>query len=187
MGKHYEQLKPEEWAKVMPMNREGSSLRAMSRALKRSPSTISREIDRHRLNGHAYDATQAGDRARARRFQRRKTPKLWQETVLFGVVEHFLREGWSPEQIAGTMKCLYPHQPEQRVSHETIYNALYVMPKGELRTDLLGCLRQRRRVRRSRARGEKWSIVVYLSRFDQAAIFSMLSCTPSLNTTPSMT
>ena len=35
--------------------------------------------------------------------------------------------------------------------------------------------------------GEKWSIVVYLSRFDQAAIFSMLSCTPSLNTTPSMT
>jgi hypothetical protein len=34
---------------------------------------------------------------------------------------------------------------------------------------------------------EKWSIVVYLSRFDQAAIFSMLSCTPSLNTTPSMT
>jgi hypothetical protein len=34
---------------------------------------------------------------------------------------------------------------------------------------------------------EKWSIVVYLSRFAQAAIFSMLSCTPSLNTTPSMT
>jgi IS30 family transposase len=153
MGKHYEQLKPEERATVMLMNREGSSIRAMSRALKRSPSTISREIDRHRLNGHAYDATQAGDRARARRFQRRKTPKLWQETVLFGVVEHFLREGWSPEQIAGTMKCLYPHQPEQRVSHETIYNALYVIPKGELRTDLLGCLRQRRRVRRSRARG----------------------------------
>jgi hypothetical protein len=34
---------------------------------------------------------------------------------------------------------------------------------------------------------EKWSIVVYLSMFDQAAIFSMLSCSPSLNTTPSMT
>jgi IS30 family transposase len=67
---------------------------------------------------------------------------MGQETVLFGVVEHFLREGWSPEQIAGTMKCLYPQQPEQRVSHETIYNALYVMPKGELRSDLLACLRQ---------------------------------------------
>jgi transposase, IS30 family len=138
----------------MLMDRDGSSVRAMSRALKRSPSTISREIDRHRLNGHTYDATQAGDRARARRFQRRKAPKLEQETVLFGVIEHFLREGWSPEQMAGTMKSLYPQQPEERVSHETIYTALYVMPKGELRAELLGCLRQRRRVRRPRARGE---------------------------------
>ena len=65
-----------------------------------------------------------------------------------------LGEGWSPEQIAGTMKRLHPHQPEQRVSHETIYNALYVIPKGELRTELLSCLRQRRRVRRPRARGQ---------------------------------
>jgi IS30 family transposase len=80
LGKHYEQLKPEERATVMLMNREGPSLRAMSRALKRSPSTISREINRHRLNGHAYDATIAGDRARVRRFQRRKTPELGQET-----------------------------------------------------------------------------------------------------------
>jgi hypothetical protein len=46
MGKHYEQLKPEERATVMLMDREGSSVRAMSRALKRSASTISREIDR---------------------------------------------------------------------------------------------------------------------------------------------
>ena len=154
MGKHYEQLKPEDRATVMLMDREGSSLRAMPRTVGRSPSTISREINRHRLCGHAYDASQSGYRARARRFQRRKAPNLGQETILFGVVEHSLREGWSPEQIAGTMKCLYPHQPEQRVSHETIYNSLYVMPKGELRTELLGCLRQRPRFRRSRARGE---------------------------------
>ena len=153
MGKSYEQLKPEERATVMLMEREGSSVRAMARALKRSPSTISREIARHRVQGQSYEATRAGNRARARRFQRRKAPKLGQETVLFGVVEHCLRAGWSPEQIAGTMKCLYPHQPEQRVSHETIYNARYVMPKGELRTDLLAGLRQGRRVRRPRARG----------------------------------
>ena len=154
MGKHYEQLQPEERATVMLMEREGSSIRAMARTVGRSPSTISREIDRHRVTGHAYDATRAGNRARARRFQCRKSRKLGQETVLFGVVEHFLRAGWSPEQMAGTMQRLYPDQPEQRVSHETIYNALYVMPKGELRTELLGCLRQRRRGRRPRARGE---------------------------------
>jgi IS30 family transposase len=154
MGKFYEQLKPEERATVMLMDREGSSVRAMARTLGRSPSTISREIARHRVEGHHYDATKAGTRARERRVQRRKAPKLGQDTVLFGVVEHFLREGWSPEQIAGTMKRLHPHQPEQRVSHETIYNALYVIPKGELRTELLSCLRQRRRVRRPRARGQ---------------------------------
>ncbi len=58
------------------------------------------------------------------------------------------------EQIAGTLRNRYPDEPEKRVSHETIYNALYVMPKGELRTELLGCLRQARRIRRPRARGE---------------------------------
>jgi transposase, IS30 family len=153
MGRLYEQLKPEERAIVMLMDREGSSIRAMARVLKRSPSTISREIARHRVVGQSYDASRTGTRARAHRVQRRKPPKLGPDTILFGVVEHFLREGWSPEQIAGTMKCLYRDQPEQRVSHETIYNALYVMPKGELRTDLLNCLRQKRRTRRPRARG----------------------------------
>jgi IS30 family transposase len=138
----------------MLMGRVGSTVRAIARALNRSPSTISREIVRHRTDGQPYDAAQAGNRARPRRFHCRKPPKLGQDTILFGVVDYFLRQGWSPEQITGTMKCLYPHQREKRVSHETIYNALYVMPKGELRTELLGCLRQRRRVRRPRARGE---------------------------------
>ena len=67
---------------------------------------------------------------------------------------YFLRERWSPEQIAGALRNCYPDKPEKRVSHETIYNALYVMPKGELRTELLGCLRQAKRIRRPRARGE---------------------------------
>ena len=53
-----------------------------------------------------------------------KTAQAEPDTILFGVVEQFLREGWSPEQIAGTMQRQYPHQPEQRVSHETIYNAM---------------------------------------------------------------
>jgi IS30 family transposase len=57
---------------------------------------ISREMIRHRVEGQPYDVTRAGNRARARRFQRRKAHKLGQETVLFGVVEHFPREGWVP-------------------------------------------------------------------------------------------
>ena len=57
------------------------------------------------------------------------------------------------EQIAGTLRNRYPDEPEKRVSHETIYNALYVMPKGELRTELLGCLRQAQRIRRPKGQG----------------------------------
>jgi len=154
MGKTYEHLKPEERATVMLMRREGSSLRAIASALHRAPSSISRELKRHGTAGHAYDARVAGDRARAIRQHRRRSPKLAADTVLFGVVAHFLREGWSPEQIAGTLRNQYPDELPRRVSHETIYNALYVLPKGELRTELLGCLRQSRRVRRPRARGE---------------------------------
>lgn len=109
---------------------------------------------RHRVDGQVYDAVVAGGRARARRFQRRRRRKLAEDTVLLGVVEHFLREGWSPEQIAGSLKKLYPEQAERRVSHETIYNALYVLPRGELRAELLGCLRQGRSGRKPRSRSQ---------------------------------
>jgi IS30 family transposase len=153
MGKQYEQLKPEERATVMLMQREGSSLRSMARILHRSVSTISREITRHTVADNPYDAVVAGNRARGFRYQRRRRYKLGQETVLFGVVDHFLREGWSPEQVAGTLKNQYPNQWELRVSHETIYNALYVLPRGELRAELIGCLRQGRSTRRRRSRG----------------------------------
>ncbi|MBK5273642.1 MAG: IS30 family transposase [Desulfuromonadales bacterium] len=62
-------------------------------------------------------------------------------------------DGWSPEQIAGFLKRKYPDDPEGTVSHETIYNALYVKLRGELRTELIACLRHGRRGRRPRSRG----------------------------------
>ena len=49
---------------------------------------------------------------------------------------------------------MHPTQPECHVSHETIYTAIYAMPRGELRSELIACLRQGHRGRRSRARGE---------------------------------
>lgn len=154
MEKSYNHLRPEERATVMLMMREGATVRSVASTLSRAPSTISRELHRNCPDGQRYEAAVAGDRAREKRHQRRRWPKLGPHTVLFGVVEYFLREGWSPEQIAGTLRNQYPDDLEKRVSHETIYNALYVMPKGELRTELLGCLRQARRLRRPRARGE---------------------------------
>lgn len=155
MKKPYTQLKPEERATLMLMRQEGASLRAIGSVLHRAPSTLSRELARQDDPASAYSARVAGERARVRTRQQRRHRKLSPGTVLFGVVEHFLREDWSPEQIAGTLRHCYPADATQRVSHETIYQALYGLPRGEvLRTELLGCLRQGRTTRRRRARGQ---------------------------------
>ena len=154
MGTNYDQMSAEERASIMLMRDEGCSLRAMARKLHRAPSTISRELARNRTESGTYDARQAGIQARRQRFKTRRTSKLAPHTVLFAVVTHYLREGWSPEQIAGTLKRIWPQDRERTVSHESIYNALYVMPRGELRTELLATLRQERGGRRPRSRGD---------------------------------
>jgi IS30 family transposase len=155
MKKSYTQLQPEERATLMLMLKEGTSLRAIARHLQRSPSSLSRELARQADPAGVYSASAAGERARTCARQHRRHRKLGSGTVLFGVVEHFLREDWSPEQIAGTLRHCYPADATQRVSHETIYQALYGLPRGAvLRTELLGCLRQGRTTRRRRARGQ---------------------------------
>ena len=73
---------------------------------------------------------------------------------LWGHVDRLLRERHSPEQVAGILQRMNPDQPSLQVSHETIYTALYAMPRGTLRTELIACLRQARKSRRPRARGE---------------------------------
>ena len=74
-------------------------------------------------------------------------PWLWQH------VTTQLTQGCSPEQIAGRLRRLYPGDMSKQLSTETIYAALYVLPRGALRTELLAALRQARKTRRPRARG----------------------------------
>lgn len=71
------------------------------------------------------------------------------------MLDERLRCGWSPEHIAGGLKHDHPDRPERRVSHETIYCALYALPKGELKKELLSLLRQASRARRPRSGGKK--------------------------------
>ncbi|NBS17210.1 MAG: IS30 family transposase [Gammaproteobacteria bacterium] len=118
-------MKPEGRATLILMKRKGSTLRAVARALNRSPSSISRELKRHRTEGQFYEPEAAGDRGREKWLQRRRMSKLDVHTVLFGVVRHFLRGDWSPEEIAGTLNNRYADDLEKRVSHETIYNAFF--------------------------------------------------------------
>jgi transposase, IS30 family len=127
---------------------EDVSDRLIARRLGRSQSTISREITR---NGgrDAYRVHAAQDRAELR-VKRPKVCKLEADRRLHDVVAAGLAKKWSPQQIAGRLVEDHPADPRMRVSHETIYQTLYLQARGELRTELKVCLRQGRAQRRPR-------------------------------------
>lgn len=84
---------------------------------------------------------------------RRGRRKLLPGSPLFAHVASQLRQGWSPLQIAGRLRRMDPATSPGTVSHETIYTALYALPRGELRRELLAALRRGRQNRRPRSRG----------------------------------
>lgn len=129
------------------------SLRAIALQLNRSPSTISREINR---NG-GYDNYRAtlADQAAWDSSHRPKRCKLAGNKFLCRKVELKLKLLWSPEQIAGWLKREYPSQEHNHVSHETIYRSLFIQARGVLKKELLQHLRRKRTIRRSRHAGQK--------------------------------
>ncbi len=136
----------------------GDSLRHIARCLGRDASTLSRERKRGRVGALAHDPDAAV--AHALRGRQRAGRKLQPGTPLWDGMMERLRCGWSPEQIAGGLKHDHPDEPDRRVSHETIYRALYALPKGELKKELLALLRQAGRARRPRSGGKKRSEVL---------------------------
>ena len=125
-----------------------NSVRAIAVQLNRSPSTISREINR---NGgyHQYRATRADEDA-WNRAKRPKQCKLALNHTLCQLVEKKLRLRWSPEQISGWLKKEFPEDESNQVSHETIYRTLYVQARGALKKELQQYLRSKRTIRRSK-------------------------------------
>lgn len=132
-----------------------------------SNATIGDRLDRHRSviwrevkdNGgrEAYKAYQAQDRAdrKAGRARVRWTENrswLW-DIVCFLLIY----EKWSPEQISKRLKKEHPDDGEWWVSHETIYQTIYVQPKGELKTQLVKALRRGRTRRKPRSRSSSES------------------------------
>jgi IS30 family transposase len=124
---------------------EGLGVRAIARALGRAPSTVSREIAR---NGgtEGYRAVRA-EQAAWRRAARPKPYKLGQQPRLCRVVAEKLEARWSPQQIAGWLQRTFPAEPALQVSHETIYQTLYVQARGALKRELTAYLRTGRRER----------------------------------------
>jgi len=124
------------------------SLRSIARALKRSASTISREV---RRNGGAqlYRAARS-DEAAWTRAHRPKPCKLEGNAYLCRVISAKLTRKWSPQQIAGWLMREHPDDEGKRVSHETIYRSLFIQTRGVLKKELLAHLRATRSIRRSR-------------------------------------
>lgn len=128
--------------------REKASIRAIAAELGRAPSTVSREIRRNRHPGSGqYRPHAAQARADARR-PRPKPGKIGRNPSLRDFIQRHLTRRWSPEQICNALRRRFPQRPEMHVVHETIYQALYVQGRGELRRELVRALRSGRARRR---------------------------------------
>jgi transposase, IS30 family len=132
----------------------GVPVRQIAAGLGRAPSTVSREVARNASRrGYRAVAAQAQAEFRA---ARPKTAKLAGNARLRGWVAARLAERWSPEQISVMLKQEFGDDPEMRVSHETIYQSVYVQGRGALRRELASCLRTGRAVRKPRRKeGER--------------------------------
>ena len=129
------------------------SVRSMALALRRAPSTISREIGRN--GGSRWYRAAAADKRAWKRALRPKPCKLAEHGQLRQAVAAKLERNWSPEQIAGWLKRTHPGTEACQVSHETIYRSLYVQARGVLKKELMLHLRSRRSIRRSRHATQK--------------------------------
>ena len=131
----------------------GQSIRSIAASLGRAPSTVSREIRRNG-NQHHYRANKA-DAAAWDRARRPKRCKLSDNRPLARLVAQKLKRGWSPRQIAGWLKRTFPDDETFQVSHEIIYQSLFIQARGALKKELLAYLRRPRAIRRSRHHTQK--------------------------------
>ena len=124
------------------------SLRSIARKLRRSPSTICREVGR---NGGAkqYRAT-TSDAHAWERARRPKLCKLVGNDYLCRTISAKLCRKWSPQQISGWLMREHRDEEHKRISHETIYRSLFIQTRGVLKKELQAHLRATRSIRRSR-------------------------------------
>src|SRR6266545_6818583 len=128
------------------------SARCIARRLGRAPSTVTRELAGG--GGRSGYRAWAGQRHAQGRRRRPRAAKLTTCGKLRAEVEDGLKRLWSPEQISRRLRKDYPDQPEMQVSHETIYQSLFVQARGALRGELTTCLRTGRALRRPQGRAE---------------------------------
>lgn len=165
MARTYNHLSLEERCLIQTQLSMGFRPAAIAGGLKRARSTVTREMHRNGWRSEAdradrgrppiaggYYAPRADKRARRLRRKPRVLPKLVPGTPLWETVVAHLRRGLSPEQIA----CTLARMPEPvQLSYETIYHALYAMPKGQLRSRILTLMRRQRKQRRPKTKPQR--------------------------------
>ena len=141
---------------------QSQSLSSIARSLGRSPSTVTREVKDNGGREH-YSVWKSHHRARDQ--TRRPKPAKLCRGPLLSEVSKRLGQLWSPREISERLRLIYPDNPEMRVSHETIYQSLYVQGRGELRRELARCLRSGRTRRKDQTgpRGGKVTDMVMIS------------------------
>ncbi|MFG2884252.1 IS30 family transposase [Streptomyces sp. NPDC048297] len=151
-------LREDERIHIADRLREKATIRAIAAELGRSPSTVSREIRRNRTvdprGQWHYRPHAAQSRADARR-PRPKPGRIGHNPELRDFIQDHLTRRWSPEQICHALRRGFPDRPEMHVTHETVYQALYVQGRGELRRELAKALRTGRARRRPHRQSNK--------------------------------
>ena len=129
------------------------SIREIAREISRSPSTVTREIKRN-SGKTGYRAFSASQRARTAAASRKKgKSKIAKQEPLRRYVLEKLKEEWSPKEISERIKIEYPWDIAMQISHEAIYQYIYILPRGELKQTLIKALRQEHKYRRTQKVG----------------------------------
>jgi len=147
-------LDREERYELARLREAGLSMRQIAVRTGRSPSTISRELARNADPRTGQYQPERAERLAWERQRRPKPSRLSARPVLRAAVQHLLDRRYSPEQASGRLKIMHPEDAAMQVSHETIYQSIYLYPRGQLRRELRACLRSGRDVRKRRGRRE---------------------------------
>lgn len=146
----YTRLRPDERETISRGLAAGWTQKRVAAIIRREPSTISREVRQDCRYKRCYRALRAEKRAVMNRHQPKQPKKLDAHPLLQAYVFSKLRQQWSPEEIARRLPSEYPDDITMRISHESIYTYIYVLPRGSLRKELVSCLRQERKLRHNR-------------------------------------
>jgi len=123
----------------------------IAKRLQRHPSTITREIALQvKKRRWCYSALKGDKMAKENKKEGGRTKKLEANPQLLLYIQGKLSQEWSPEEISRRLKLEYVHNRNMRISHESIYQYLYCLPKGELKKELMKGLRRERKRRLSR-------------------------------------